>query len=143
MAALTIEKKTPQLNGNAAIPMVHDLLVKGSTKIFSGALVALNAGYAAPGAAATGRIAAGVAQATADNTGGADGAIRVRVFAGVFKFVNSSAGDLIAVTELGKDVYIVDDQTVAKTDGTGTRSRAGKVIRVDTDGVWVLVGLGL
>jgi hypothetical protein len=31
----------------------------------------------------------------------------------------------------------VDDQTVAKTDGSTTRSVAGIVRGVDTDGVWV------
>jgi hypothetical protein len=31
----------------------------------------------------------------------------------------------------------VDDQTVAKTDGTGARSVAGKVFDVDSGGVWV------
>ncbi|MFB0515162.1 MAG: hypothetical protein ACETWG_00985, partial [Candidatus Neomarinimicrobiota bacterium] len=38
--------------------------------------------------------------------------------------------------------YIVDDQTVAKTDGTGTRSPAGFIEDVDSNGVWVLVGFG-
>ena len=33
--------------------------------------------------------------------------------------------------------YIVDDETVAKTDGTATRSAAGKVVGLDSDGVWV------
>ena len=32
---------------------------------------------------------------------------------------------------------MVDDQTVAKTDGTGTRSAAGVVVNVDALGVWV------
>jgi len=31
----------------------------------------------------------------------------------------------------------VDDQTVALTDGTGARSRAGIIAGVDSDGVWV------
>jgi hypothetical protein len=141
--ALAKEKTTKELNGDSVVPKIYDLLVKGSVKIFSGALVALNGGYAAPGATATGRIAAGVAQKTVDNTSGADGAVRVRVLAGAFKFKNSTSTDLIGITEMGKDVFIVDDETVAKTDATGTRSRAGKVVRVDTDGVWVLVGLGL
>ena len=37
-----------------------------------------------------------------------------------------------------RTVYIVDDNTVALTDGTSTRSRAGIIEGVDTDGgVWV------
>ena len=39
--------------------------------------------------------------------------------------------------DIGSDCYIVDDQTVAKTSGTNTRSVAGKVFDVDADGVWV------
>ena len=62
---------------------------------------------------------------------------------GVFKFENSSAGDAIAIAEIGDDCYIVDDQTVAKTNGGSTRSVAGKVIDVVSDGVFVLVGLAV
>jgi hypothetical protein len=32
---------------------------------------------------------------------------------------------------------VVDDQTVAKTNGSSTRSVAGIVRQVDSDGVWV------
>ena len=79
----------------------------------------------------------GVAQQTRDNTNGSSGDLVVRVLAGVFKFVN---GDSIAITELGKTAYIVDDQTVAKTDNSGARKRAGVVLDVDAAGVWIVVG---
>lgn len=117
--------------------------VKAATKINYGALVVIDtggaAGYLAPGRTATGLTAAGVSVQTVDNTGGAAGALRCEYRSGVFKFKNSAAGDLIAQTEKDKIVYIVDDETVAKTDGTGTRSAAGKCMGVDTDGVWVHV----
>jgi hypothetical protein len=58
---------------------------------------------------------------------------------GTRPFANSTAGDLIANANAGATCYIVDDNTVALTDGTGTRSAAGKIIRVDSDGVWVAV----
>lgn len=77
-----------------------------------------------------------------DNTGGSNGDKTVKVRSGVFRFYNSSSGDAIGVSEVGKDCYIVDDQTVAKTDGTGTRSIAGKVHGVDSMGVWVAIGPG-
>jgi hypothetical protein len=41
------------------------------------------------------------------------------------------------LADVGKQCYLVDDQTVAKTDGTNTRSPAGFVRDVDADGVWV------
>lgn len=43
---------------------------------------------------------------------------------------------------VGTDCYILDDQTVSKTNQAGTLSRAGKVVAVDTLGVWVRIGLG-
>lgn len=63
---------------------------------------------------------------------------------GCFKYLNSAAADAIAADDIGKACYIVDDQTVALTDGTGTRSRAGIIDGVDSDGgVWVSFTQGL
>ena len=90
-----------------------------------------------PSATATTLKAVGVSEHRADNTGGAAGAIRVRCRKGPHRFANSAAADAIALTDVGSDCYIVDDQTVAKTNGTNTRSVAGKVFDVDADGVWV------
>lgn len=88
---------------------------------------------------ATGLKAAGVAQGLADNSAGGNSAINVSVRRGVFRFANSSAGDAIALADVGATCYAVDDQTVAKTDGTGTRSAAGTIRDVDADGVWVQI----
>ena len=52
-------------------------------------------------------------------------------------FANSAAADAITLADIGADCYIVDDQTVAKTSATNTRSVAGKVFDVDAEGVWV------
>lgn len=136
MAALTAARNTKERAGE-----VLDFPVAANTTIHAGSLVALSAGYAAPGATATGRIAVGRAEESA--TAVAAGSVLARVKTGTFKFGNSAAGDAIAQADAGADCYIVDDQTVAKTDGTGTRSRAGKIVAVDSDGVWVLIGLGL
>ncbi|EKK5133725.1 TPA: hypothetical protein NII88_006806, partial [Pseudomonas aeruginosa] len=43
----------------------------------------------------------------------------------------------VTQAHLMKPAYIVDDQTVAATDGTETRSPAGRIIGVEPDGVWV------
>lgn len=112
---------------------------KGSTTIYQGTIVMIDAsGYANPGATATGSVGAGVAR---NNTGldrwtnsGSDGDSNVEYEEGTFKFANSSAGDAITKAEVGKVCYIVDNQTVAKTDGTGSRSPAGLVAFVDADG---------
>lgn len=133
MAALAADRNTPARDAKD-----FEFPVAASTKIFAGALVALNAsGYATKGAVATTLKAVGVAQALADNSAGANAAINVKVRRGCFRFGNSTSTDLIALTEVGADCYIVDDQTVAKTNGSSTRSVAGKVRDVDADGVWV------
>lgn len=135
MTALTAARNTLERAGD-----VVGYPVKANVKALLGGIAVLNAGYAAPGTTATGLIAVGRFEETADNTGGANGAISVQVKRGTFKFGNSSAGDLIAQADVGADCYIVDDQTVAKTNGSSTRSVAGKIIAVDADGVWVKIG---
>lgn len=136
MSALTQARNTPHRLGE-----VFDFPVKANTTVHQGSLVVLNAGYAAPGTSATGLIAVGRAGASATAVSAGDASVAVH--RGIFKFANSTAGDLIAQADAGADCYIVDDQTVAKTNGTNTRSRAGKIVAVDADGVWVQVGLGL
>jgi hypothetical protein len=109
-----------------------------ASKIYEGALVMLNAtGYAVKGATATGQKAAGIALEQVDNTTGASGEKTIRVKEGIFRFNNSSGGDEITIAEIGQTCYIVDDNTVAKTSGTGTRSPTGYIRDVQSDGVWV------
>lgn len=133
MAALTQDRNTLRRDGVQIEPPVA-----GGVRIFTGALVAINAaGLAVPGSTSTTLVGAGCALAPADNTLGAAGALRVRVDRRPAHFANSASADAITLADIGKDCFIVDDQTVAKTSGANTRSRAGKVFDVDTYGVWV------
>lgn len=134
---LTADRDTPR-----AIGATKSSGVSADAIIFKGALVVLNGGFAEPGSVATTLVAIGRAEESVDNTGGQDGDKTVRTRAGVFRFANSSAGDAITAADIGSDCYIVDDFTVAKTDGTATRSVAGKVMEVDSLGVWVAIGPG-
>ena len=121
---------------------VYNDPVAASTKIFAGALVVLNAsGYLVPGSTATGLTPRGVAYEYVDNSSGYNGDLNCESRPGIFNFKNSASADLISRAEIGDDCYIVDDQTVAKTSATSTRSVAGKIVDVDTDGVWVRVGI--
>lgn len=133
MPALSADRDTKARSGDIREPGV-----KGATKIYAGALACVDAtGLAVPGSTATTLKALGRAEHRADNSAGADGAIRVRIRAGIFRFDNSAAADAIAVSDIGGTAYIVDDHTVAKTNGTNTRSAAGIIFDVDADGVWV------
>jgi hypothetical protein len=136
MGALTRDRNTPEKEAR-----IRAIGVAANVKIFAGSLVVLNvAGFAEPATAAPGKTPLGRAERFTDNTGGANGAVSVRVARGVFAFANSSGADAITTTSIGTLCYMVDDQTIAKTDGGATRSVAGKVFDVDDLGVWVKVG---
>ena len=132
MVALTADRDTKQRSG-----AVFNRKVAAGVTIYKGALVALNAsGFLVPGSAATTLKADGVCKAGAVG-GASNGDVEAEVERGVFRFANSAAGDAITIADIGNDCFIVDDQTVALTNGTNTRSVAGKIEDVDALGVWV------
>ena len=134
MTAATQDRDTQEVQGRTrAFP------VEAATKIYGGTIACVNAsGRLTKGIVATTLKAVGVALTTYDNAGGGAGAITGEVKAGVYgPFANSASADLIAASDVGSDCYIVDDSTVAKTNGTNTRSVAGKVWNVEPSGVWV------
>ena len=133
--ALTADRNTPLIGHNIALDRVFP--VKSGKTIYAGGLVVLSGGYAQPATTATGLTCVGRAEEYVDNSDGADGVVNVRVRKGIFRYENSADADELTQADIGKDCYIVDDATVAKTDGGGTRSVAGKVFDVDDDGVWV------
>lgn len=131
--ALAADRNTPMKDGELiAVPVATNV------KIYAGALVVADSGgYAAPGSVATTLTYLGRAEEQVDNTGGANGAKTVLVRRGTaFKFKNSGA-DAVTQASLGKVCYVVDDETVAATNGGNTRSAAGTVLAVEADGVWV------
>ncbi|RRW89154.1 hypothetical protein [Pandoraea apista] len=112
--------------------------VKAGTVIRAGVIVCADAtGYAIEGKAAADLTCLGRAEGYVDNTKGANGAATVLVRRGkAFKWANEPT-DPVKQPLLGKRCYVVDNQTVAATDGGGKRSRAGIVAGIDADGVWV------
>lgn len=129
----TQDRNTPFKDGEL-VPVS----VAAATRIYAGTIVVANAaGFAEPGSTATGLAYLGRADAAVDNSTGAAGAAVVLVRRGkVFKFANAAA-DPVTQASFGRLAYIVDDQTVAATNGTNTRSAAGIVLGVDADGVWI------
>jgi hypothetical protein len=132
--ALEKERNTPRL-GDDIHP--YDFPLDADAIIFKGALVCLDDGYLVPGSTTTGLKAVGRARESADNTDGDAGDITIAVDSGIFRYNNSADSDLIAQADVGADCYVVDDEKVAKTSATNTRSVAGKIIAVDSHGVWV------
>ncbi|MCY1289296.1 hypothetical protein D9M70_383830 [compost metagenome] len=131
MTALVRDRNTPLLvAGIVPVPLA------ANAKVFAGAMVIANAnGYGALGSTATGLTYIGRAEEFVDNTGGANGAKSVPVRRlTAFKWANDGS---ITQAHFMKTAYIVDDQTVAATDGTGTRSPAGRIVGIEADGVWV------
>lgn len=137
MTALTAGRNTPYREGEDFV-----FGVATTQKIYAGSIVVLSAtGYAESGATATGKIAVGRCEEYVYNDL-ADGLKTVKVRRGIYRFLNSASGDLITIAEIGDVCWIVDDQTVAKTNGGSTRSVAGYIMDVDDDGVWVKIGFG-
>jgi hypothetical protein len=144
--ATTKDKNT--LRRNDAVVSDFHLPVKANVKINLGAMIVNDAGVATFARTAVGLVAIGRAELTQDrenydNTGGLAGAFKVKIKRGCFLLKNSAAADAITLADVGKTCWIVDDETVAKTDGGATRSKAGLVYDVEAGGVWVEFGLGL
>ena len=134
MTATTQDRNTPHRGAELlAVPVGAGVVIPAGTMVASNAT-----GFAVPGATSTTLAYLGMADAAADNRDGTDGAIVVTVRRGrQFKWGNHS-GDPVTQAGLGRNCYIVDNQTVAASHGTNTRSVAGLVLGIDADGVWVI-----
>jgi hypothetical protein len=139
MAALTSDRFTDRKLGGRE--NLRNFPVAAATQIYKGALVALNSsGNLVPGSASTTLTAVGTALENINNSAGLSGALRCEVSTAPAGFVTATGGgDDIAGDDIGAACFIVDDQTVALTDGTGTRSPAGTVFDIGDSGeVFVL-----
>lgn len=107
-----------------------------SVTIYHGALVSVDtSGYARPARTSTTDRCIGFNWVAKKVNGTTAGATKVEIrYDRVLRCKNSSAGDLIAQKDVGADCYVVDDETVALTNGTNTRIRAGKIDHVAADG---------
>ena len=131
MVALTTDRNTFETTG-----VEREGLLGATQTIFIGSMLMRNvSGHLIKAATATGSFGVGRAEKRGASTTAGVTAQRYRP--GTFRFANSSAGDLITVADIGAACYIVDDQAVAKTNGTATRSPAGIIDGVDALGVWV------
>ena len=123
------------------LDMVHEFGVSASTQIYAGSALVLNGGYVEPATTATGLISVGVATENVNNTG-SDGDATCKAIQSIWLFANSASADEITADDRGGPCYWVDDDTVALTDDSSSRSLAGTIYDVTSDGdVYVLVTL--
>lgn len=134
MTALAADRNTVARDG-----VDYSYPVAASVTCYAGALAVLDAsGDVKPAVTATGLVPVGIFTEQVSN-GVTAAAVNATVRKGTFRLENSSSTDAITKAEIGDVCWLVDDQTVAKTCGDGTRSPAGVVVDVDALGVWVAV----
>lgn len=96
--------------------------------LFKGAMVKINAaGFLAPAAPEAGSQFAGIAYEESDNSAGAAGAKSARVVTEGC-FVLAASG--MAAADVGSQVFATDDQTVTTTEGTTSKQKVGKIVKV-------------
>lgn len=147
MTAATTTRDTEK-RGSGPILSRMCVPLAAAVSVLGGVMVALNlSGYAGMAGATgftSGAVIVGRAEDDCDNSSGAAGAKSVEVARGVFKFANSSSTDALTVADVGRPCYAADNQTLARTAGSGgTRPYAGVVVGVETDGVLVEIGAPL
>lgn len=112
-----------------------------AVKVYAGGICMLDsAGYARPAAASVSNNGCvGVFAETADNSGGAAGALRALVQEGEFLFT----GTTLVQTVVGDPVYAEDDQTIDETQ-TGNEPLAGFCTElVSSTKAWVKMGVAV
>ena len=137
--ALSADRDTDELDSSFA--MEHALEGEDSQQFYKGGLVAFDSADSKLKPGATSTTLTAVGRCEENVLTGASNTREIRARSGIFKFDNS--GGSITAADIGNDCYIVDDETVHQTDGGSTRSVAGKVYKVDSDGVWVAIGFPL
>lgn len=129
---LSADRRTPRLEGDE-----REGRLAANQTVFTGALLMRDAdGNLRRGAAAANMVGVGRAEAPAVS-GATAGVTPVRWRPGTFRFANSTGADALTNADIGKVCWIADDDRVARTSASSTRSRAGVVEMVDDQGVWV------
>jgi hypothetical protein len=138
MTALAGPRNTVKLGPGEVILTTIDVPLKAGTKAYQGGILCVDStGFGVKATTAVGIVAVGMldpekaAQPNLDNTNGASGDIIARVAQGVFRFANLAADPITQADAFNGIAFLVDDQTVARSDGGGTRSPAGAIVGVD------------
>lgn len=124
MSNITVRKDVRRQEGN-----ILSYPVAASTKLIEGALVALNtSGLLVNAADTSGFKFVGVLDETADNSAGSAGDVRGKVW--TYGVIDVVAGFSAAAGDCGKQVYIVDNQTVDLAAVTTNDVLVGRIVEV-------------
>lgn len=137
MSALTAGRQTERRDG-----ILTPVPVLASTKLFAGGLVVRDTtGYGISAVDTASHVFEGVADNVYDNTasGASNGDVIAQVWRkGVFKFACTG----MAITDVGKKVYILDDQTVGLAADSTNLILCGKIVSyVSATVVWIDVDI--
>jgi hypothetical protein len=133
--ALSADRDTPEAQHPAS--MLHEFTGADSTQFYKGGIVVLDQADGKLKKGSTDTACVAVGRCEENYLTGSSNTRKIKAKSGIFRFGNSASSDAIAADDIGKDCYIVDDETVALTDGSATRSKAGTIYDVDSSGVWV------
>lgn len=140
MSNQTADRPCPNI-----LPDVDEAPVAASEKFFFGSAVFKDeaTGYAKRPALPT-DVPLGVCELAVDNTAGAAGAktVRWRKY-GAHSFKSGTSGDALTFVDINQLVYSIDDQTVGKTDGGGTRPALGILRKIEGAQFFVEIGAGI
>lgn len=110
--------------------------VKTNVKVHEGAMVCIDsAGFAVTGAEAAGNKVVGVATESIDNTGGADGALWVKVEPGLFLLKATS----ITQAMVGVKMHLVDNETFDDVAGANAVVAGILLEFVSTTSGWIYI----
>ncbi|WP_337050191.1 hypothetical protein [Serratia fonticola] len=128
MTATTNDRNTPSRMGD-----IVAFKVAAGELIPAGTMVCINTtGFAVSGTLAADLVYVGRANARIDNTTGQDGDLMVEVQRGrMFAWNNDGT---VTQADVGKKVYIADNQTVQQANAGA--SSAGYCVVINDDGVW-------
>lgn len=108
-------------------------------KVFYGNALAVLEGvgkFLVPAIGTAGGVCVGVVDLddkdSVDTTGTTDGDVPIKVRTGIFPFRVGTSTDALLKADEGNDVFVIDDETVGKTDGAVGRPIAGQLWKIDT-----------
>ena len=131
MSALTANRNTAEIFCHAQ--KFHRVKnIKANTVLYVGSIaaVAVATGLVEPASDASGIVVVGRVEGFTP-----DG--RAIIKSGVFKYDNGSSTEALALADLHKTVYVLDDHTVGKVGGTN-KIPAGVLRDIDSDGQLVV-----